>query len=44
MQDWYKKFEQGDVASVYQFTSDKLEARDILTGMLVQSAKPDFSQ
>jgi hypothetical protein len=44
MQDWYKLFEQGDVASVYQFTSDKLEARDILTGMLVQSAKLDFRQ
>ena len=44
MQDMYKQFQQGDVASVYQFTSDKLEARDILTGMLVQSAKPDFSQ
>ena len=31
MKDWYKKFEQGDVASVYEFTSDTLEARDVLT-------------
>lgn len=44
MRGWYDKFEQGDIASVYQFTSDKLEARDVLTGTLMQSAKPVFQE
>lgn len=43
MTDWYKKFEQGDTAGVYQFVSDKLEARDVLTGTLMQSTKPVFN-
>ncbi len=44
MEKWHQKFDNGDLASVYEFSSDVLEARDVLAGQLMWTVEDPWNQ